>query len=307
MAAASTIRNLAVGPETRCIIQGFTGKMSTFHTKLSLSMGTNIVGGVSPGKGGQIHLDRPVYSTVKEAVQYLKPHATGVFVPAALSANAIIEAIEYEIPLIVAVAEGIPLHDQMRIMSVLHSQSKSRLIGANSPGMSNPAGCRLGISPVNVAKPGPIGIAARSGTLSYEASYSTKSMGQSFIFGLGGDFYPGTRTAEAVEFFMGDEATQGIVLVGEVGGTMEEDAAELIKERYLDSNGRPLKPIVGFIAGRNVPPGQIFGHSGAIWRDGLGSADQKRKAWQDAGIVLVDAIGEVGEAIKAELDKRSSS
>jgi succinyl-CoA synthetase alpha subunit len=136
--AANTIRNLAVGKETRCIVQGFTGKMSTFHTKLSLSMGTNIVGGVSPGKGGQTHLDRPVYSSVKEAVQELKPHATAVFVPALLAANAIIEAIENEIPLVVAVAEGIPLHDQMKIMSVLHSQSKSRLIGANSPGMSNP-------------------------------------------------------------------------------------------------------------------------------------------------------------------------
>ncbi|UZJ50727.1 hypothetical protein CBS101457_000047 [Exobasidium rhododendri] len=303
--AASTIRNLAVGKDSRCIIQGFTGKMSTFHSKLSLSMGTNIVGGVSPGKGGQVHLDRPVFSSVKEANHHLKPHATAVFVPALLAADAIIDAIENEIPLIVSVAEGIPLRDQMRVMAALQSQNKSRVIGANSPGMSNPAGCRLGISPVNVAKPGPIGIASRSGTLSYEASHSTKPMGQSYIFGLGGDFYPGTRHAEAVEFFMHDTTTHGIVLVGEVGGTMEEEAADLIKAKYLNSSGQPIKPIVGFIAGRNVPPGQIFGHAGAIWRDGLGSADEKRKAWEDAGIVLVDSIGVVGPAIQAELQKRT--
>lgn len=157
MAAANTIRNLAVGRESRCIIQGFTGKMSTFHSKLSLGMGTNIVGGVSPGKGGQTHLERPVFGSVKEAVREVKLHATAVFVPALLAADAIIDAIENEIPLIVSVAEGIPLQDQMRVMAALHSQSKSRVIGANSPGMSNPAGCRLGISPVNVAKPGPIG------------------------------------------------------------------------------------------------------------------------------------------------------
>lgn len=149
------------------------------------------------------------------------------------------------------------------------------------------------------------GIASRSGTLSYEASHSTKHLGQSYILGLGGDFYPGTRTAEAVQFFMEDEGTRGIVLVGEVGGVMEEEAAELIMEKYLNSQGQTFKPIVGFIAGRNVPPGQIFGHAGAIWRDGLGSADQKRQAWTKAGIIVVDAIGEVGPAIEAELKRRS--
>lgn len=239
-----------------------------------------------------------------QAVRDLKPHATAVFVPPLLAADAIIDAIENEIPLIVSVAEGVPLRDQMRIMSVLHSQSKSRLVGCNSPGMMNPAGCRLGISPLSVAAPGPIGIASRSGTLSYEAAWSTRHMGQSIILGLGGDFYPGTRHAEAVQYFMHDDTTQGIVLVGEVGGVMEEEAAALIKEHYLAQDGKPIKPVVGFIAGRNVPPGQIFGHAGAIWRDGLSSADQKRQRMQEAGIVIVDAIGDVGPAIESELRSR---
>ncbi|MCO5549767.1 hypothetical protein L7F22_003240 [Adiantum nelumboides] len=302
--AAATIKNLAVGKHTPCIFQGFTGKSATFHAKLSLSIGTNIVGGVTPKKGGQLHLDRPVFDTVKEAVRQLKPHATAVFVPPMLAANAIIDAIENEIPLIVSVAEGVPLKDQMRIMSALHSQEKSRLVGCNSPGMMNPSGCRLGISPLSVAVPGPIGIASRSGTLSYEAAWSTKHMGQSNILGLGGDFYPGTRHAEAVEFFMNDEQTKGIVLVGEVGGIMEEEAAELIRNKYSGQDGKPIKPVVAFIAGRNVPPGQIFGHAGAIWRDGLSSAEQKRTALKEAGVIVVDAVGDVGQAIQKELESR---
>lgn len=301
-AAAKTIGNLSVSRKTPCIFQGFTGKSATFHAKLSESIGTNIVGGVTPGKGGQQHLDKPVYDKLADAVRDLKPHATAVFVPPSLAADAIIDAIQCEIPLIVSVAEGVPLRDQMRIMAALHSQSASRLVGCNSPGMMSPAGgCRLGISPVSVAAPGPVGIASRSGTLSYEAAWSTRHLGQSTILGLGGDFYPGTRHAEAVDFFMQDTQTKAIVLVGEVGGVMEEEAAERIKELYTNADGSLHKPVVGFIAGRNVPPGQIFGHAGAIWRDGLNSADQKRKALSDVGVVVVDAIGDVGQAAEKEL------
>ncbi|PWN28987.1 NAD(P)-binding protein [Jaminaea rosea] len=330
---ARTIGNLKVDASTPCIVQGFTGKSSTFHSKLSLDMGTNIVGGVSPGKGGRTHLERPVFDSVKEAVKHVKPHATAVFVPPLLAADAIIDAIENEVPLIVSVAEGIPVHDQIKVMSALHSQDKSRLVGANSPGLVNPAGCRLGISPSIVAAPGPIGersnhlsmsslllpsminsipailcpgIAARSGTLSYEAAASCKSTGQSYIFGLGGDFYPGTRTAEALEFFMNDESTKGIILVGEVGGVMEEEAIDLLHSNgYLNAEtGEPIKPIVGFISGRNVPPGQTFGHSGAVWRDGINSAEQKREAWKEVGIKVVDTIADTGPAIVGEMKRR---
>ncbi|CAO1624253.1 unnamed protein product [Sympodiomycopsis kandeliae] len=308
MAYGQTIKNLAVGKSTRCIVQGFTGKSSTLHCKLSLNLGTQIVGGVSPGKNGMSHLDRPVFDTVRSAKKDLNPHASLVFVPPLLTADAIIESIESEIPLIVAVAEGVPVKDQMRVMSALHSQSKSRLVGPNSPGLMNPAGCRLGISPVTTSIPGPIGIASRSGTLSYEASYSCtqSSLGQSLILGLGGDFYPGTRFHESVEYFMSDDNTRGIVLIGEVGGVMEEEVAELLAE-YKDTTGKLKKPIVGFIAGRNVPPGITFGHAGAVWRDGINSADQKRRAWQQAGITVVDAVADVGPAMQEELQRYQMS
>ncbi|PWN20604.1 alpha subunit of succinyl-CoA ligase [Microstroma glucosiphilum] len=302
---AGTIRNLAVDASTKCIVQGL-GKSSTFHSKLALGMGTSIVGGVGPGKGGQSYLERPVFNTVREAVHHLRPTATAVFVPPLAACGAILEAIEAEVPLIVSVAEGVPLKDQMTIMAALHSQSKSRLVGANSPGMANPRGCRLGISPPVTMAPGPVGIASRSGTLSYEAASSCKHIGQSYVLGLGGDFYPGTRTAEALSFFMDDPTTEALILVGEVGGTMEEEAAELLlrDKRYRDAEGCTRKPVVGFIAGRNVPPGKIFGHAGACWRDGLGSADQKRQAWTEAGIRVVDTIAETGAAIEEEMKKR---
>ncbi|CAO1632151.1 unnamed protein product [Parajaminaea phylloscopi] len=311
---AATIGNLAVSKSTKCIVQGL-GKASTFHSQLSLKLGTNIVGGVSPGKGGKTHLDLPVFDSIKEANRHLRPHATAVFVPPLSAADAILDAIENEIPLIVSVAEGIPLHDQLKIMSALHSQSKSRLVGANSPGILNPSGCRLGISPVIVAAPGPVGIASRSGTLSYEAAASSKHLGQSLILGLGGDFYPGTRTVEALDYFMADDATKGIILVGEVGGVMEEEVADAVRDRYLSSptssassasasSSSPLKPIVGFIAGRNVPPGSVFGHSGAIWRDGLNSAEHKRRAWSSVGIRVVDTVVDTGPAIEEEMRSR---
>ncbi|SPO34952.1 related to succinyl-coa ligase [gdp-forming] alpha-chain, mitochondrial precursor [Pseudozyma flocculosa] len=312
---ASTLRNLAAGPHSKVIVQGFTGKASTVHTAISMSMGTNVVGGTSPGKGGQTHLDRPVFNSVREAVQACQPHASSVFVPPALAAGAVLEAIEAEVPLVVCVAEGLPAKDQMKIMSALHSQSKTRLLGANSPGYCNPRGCRMGISPMITAAPGPVAIASRSGTVSYEASWATKHLGQSYILGLGGDFYPGTRTVEALEFFMNDQDTKAIILCGEVGGSMEEEVYELLSSsscpyRLSPSSTSPrregdatpfIKPIVGFMSGLAVPPGQTFGHAGAIWRDGIHSAQQKQDLWRRAGIRIAEAIADVGRLVEEEL------
>ena len=310
---ADTIPQLAAGPHSNVIVQGFTGKASTVHTQISLDMGTNVVAGVSPGKGGSTHLGgRPVFNSVREVLDAgIRVDATSVFVPPALAADAIIEAIQCEIPLIVSVAEGVPVKDQFRVMEALHSQTKSRLVGANSPGYCNPRGCRMGIAPMITCAPGPVGIASRSGTLSYEAAYATKSIGQSYILGIGGDFYPGTRTVEALEFFMNDKDTEAIVLAGEIGGTMEEEVYTLLN----DSNspyrrqagekgaGKFRKPIVGFIAGLNTPPGQMFGHAGAIWRDGTSSAVEKKKMWEEVGIRMADAIADVGKLIKQEMER----
>ncbi|SNX82946.1 related to succinyl-coa ligase [gdp-forming] alpha-chain, mitochondrial precursor [Melanopsichium pennsylvanicum] len=303
-----TIPNLAAGPHSNIIVQGFTGKASTVHTQISLDMGTNVVAGVSPGKGGSKHLGgRPVFDSVQEVLDAgIRVDATSVFVPPALAANAIIEAIKAEIPLIVSVAEGVPVKDQFRVMEVLHSQSKSRLVGANSPGYCNPRGCRMGIAPMITCAPGPVGIASRSGTLSYEAAYATKPLGQSYILGLGGDFYPGTRTVEALEFLFNDKDTDAIVLAGEIGGTMEEEVYELLndpncKYRVKRERGRFVKPIVGFIAGLNTPPGQMFGHAGAIWRDGMSGAVEKKKMWESVGIRMADAIADVGKLVEGEM------
>ncbi|GAC92678.1 succinyl-CoA ligase subunit alpha [Pseudozyma hubeiensis SY62] len=307
---ADTIPNLAAGPHSNVIVQGFTGKASTVHTQISLDMGTNVVAGVSPGKGGSKHLGgRPVFNSVAEVLDAgIRVDATSVFVPPALAADAIIEAIKAEIPLIVSVAEGVPVKDQFRVMEVLHSQSKSRLVGANSPGYCNPRGCRMGIAPMITCAPGPVGIASRSGTLSYEAAYATKSLGQSYILGLGGDFYPGTRTVEALEFLFNDKDTQAIVLAGEIGGTMEEEVYTLLndpncKYRQKDDKDKFVKPIVGFIAGLNTPPGQMFGHAGAIWRDDTSSAVEKKMMWNDVGIRMADAIADVGKLIQQEMDR----
>jgi succinyl-CoA synthetase alpha subunit len=306
---ADTIGNLAAGPHSNVIVQGFTGKASTVHTQISLDMGTNVVAGVSPSKGGTKHLGgRPVFNSVQEVLDAgIKVDATSVFVPPALAADAIIEAIRAEIPLIVSVAEGVPVKDQFRVMEALHSQDKSRLVGANSPGYCNPRGCRMGISPMITAAPGPVGIASRSGTLSYEAAYATKPLGQSYILGLGGDFYPGTRTVEALEFLMNDPETHAIVLAGEIGGTMEEEVYALLSDpnsKYRQPKGGKgtfTKPIVGFIAGLNTPPGQMFGHAGAIWRDDTSSALEKRQMWTEVGIRMADAIADVGKLVREEM------
>ncbi|MCO5559249.1 hypothetical protein L7F22_012844 [Adiantum nelumboides] len=301
-----TIPNLALGPSSRVLLLNATGRASTLHAKLSLSLGTNIVGGTSSKSthpDAELSQKFPLFPDVRTAVRELGGvDAAAVFVPPSAAADAVLECIEEEIPTVVAVAEGIPTRDQMRVMAALHSQSKSRYLGANSPGYTNPRGARLGIAPVAAASPGCIGIAARSGTLSYEAMGATKDLGlgQSYCLGLGGDAYPGTRTDEALEFLLNDPTTKGIIIVGEVGGTMEEDVST-----YLDSlPSPPSKPIVGFIAGLGVPEGRSYGHSGAIYHDGSAhSALQKRKRWMASGVRVTGTIGETAMAIKEEMDR----
>ncbi|KDN52005.1 succinyl-CoA ligase subunit alpha [Tilletiaria anomala UBC 951] len=310
-----TIPNLATTSDARILVQGFTGKASTFHSQLSIDVGTNVVGGTSPkaGKDNKKHLGQPIFKTVRELRasskakrQLGKIDAASVFVPPALAADAVLEAIEEEIPLIVAVAEGIPIRDQMRIHAALHSQSKSRYLGANSPGYTNAiAGVRMGIAPAAAAQKGRVGIAARSGTLSYEATGATSDLGlgQSYVLGVGGDYYPGTRMDEALEFFLNDPQTDGIILIGEVGGSMEEEAAELLSTLSNDSARTP-KPIVGFIAGTNIPPGRAYGHSGAIWREGEiagGDPREKIKHWERAGIMLAPSVADTAEVVLEQL------
>ncbi|CEH13820.1 related to succinyl-coa ligase [Ceraceosorus bombacis] len=292
------------------------------HARLSIANRTNIVAGTTSAKniakfsqdvtGGAVthpELKVPLHATVRDAIAAHKEEtgnhnydATAVFVPPQGAADAILEAIENEIPLIVSVAEGIPTRDQFRVMAALHSQSKSRLVGANSPGYTCAYGPRLGIAPVAAALPGCIGIAARSGTLSYEAMGATKDIGigQSYILGLGGDLYPGTRMDEALEFLLSEPTTSGIVLLGEVGGTMEEDVASYLHSLRPEQRGH--KPIVGFIAGRGVPQGlRNYGHAGAFWTDNAGDANSKRQMWKDAGIIVVDRVGDTATAVRDEL------
>lgn len=317
----STLPNLALGPQSRVLVLNATGRAATMHAKMSLEMGTRIVGGTSSKvlrEGWTRHPDSalgphcPLFPSVATAKRELAAEygdhgidAAAVFVPPAAAADAVIECVEAEIATIVAVAEGIPTRDQMRVMAVLHTQERSRYVGANSPGYTNPRGARLGIAPLAAAMPGYVGIAARSGTLSYEAMGATKDlgMGQSYCLGLGGDYYPGTRTDEALEFLLNDDATRAIILIGEVGGSMEEDAAA-----YLQAlPRRPSKPIVGFVAGLAVPPGRKYGHAGAIYDDDalvMHSAQQKRSQWRDAGIIVTATIGDTAAALQAEMQAR---
>ncbi|KAI5478811.1 hypothetical protein MNV49_004543 [Pseudohyphozyma bogoriensis] len=266
--------------------------------------GTNIVGGVSPNKGGTTHLGVPVYSTLKEAVKQLQPDVISVFVPPLLAAPAILEAVDERVPLIVSVAEGIPAHDQMLIHQSLKCQSYSRLVGANCPGLINTRGCKLGIQPLHIHTPGCIGIAGRSGTLTYEAAASTTSagLGQSFVFGLGGDLYPGTRTSEALQYLLTDPDTTGIVLIGEIGGEMEEEVAVYLEEREKrgEDRGMRRKPIVGVIVGEASEGlrGRILGHSGARWERESEKAGEKKRRWREVGIEVVETPGEVGSVLK---------
>ncbi|KAK1633782.1 succinate-CoA ligase [Colletotrichum phormii] len=294
----STIANLSIDQNTRVIYQGFTGKVATKNAKDTIEYGTRVVGGVSPGKGGQDHLGLPVFGTVKEAVKIVKPHASAVFVPAQFAAGAIIEAIEAEIPLVVSVAEHVPLHDMARVQEILRTQSKTRLVGPNCPGIIAPDQCRIGIMPYKQYKKGVVGIVSKSGTLSYEAVGATSKagLGQSTVVGMGGDMMPGTTLLDGLKLFFAHENTKGIIVIGEIGGEAELRAAEAIRD-YRESTTNP-KPIIAMVAGRTAPQGKTMGHAGAILSPRDVPADVKAKALEEAGAIVVPHPGVMGDEMK---------
>ncbi|KAF7928196.1 hypothetical protein EAE99_004954 [Botrytis elliptica] len=302
-----TIKNLKIGSHTRVIFQGFTGRQATANARESIEWGTNIVGGVTPGKSGE-HLGLPVLPTVKEAMEQLKPDATGIYVAAHQAPSAIEEAIEAEVPLIVAVAEHIPIHDMLRIHNILDTQSKCRLVGANAPGIISAIGkCRIGFQPLSCFTPGRIGIVAKSGTLSYEAVASTTraGLGQSLCIGMGGDVLAGTNFVDALKIFEHDDDTEGIIIIGEIGGEAELEAAAWIKE-YKKRSPNP-KPITALVAGVNAAPGRVMGHAGAFTLPGEPDALTKIKAFEDVGVTMVNHPAKFGNAMKTSLESSGRS
>ncbi len=287
--------SVLVDQSTRVLFQGFTGREASFHAQASIDYGTKVVGGVTPGKGGLMHLGLPVFNTVADAVKHTGANASVIFVPPPYAADAIMEAVDAGVPLVVCITEGIPTADMVQAREFMRGQT-SRLIGPNCPGIISPGKCKIGIMPASIHKPGNVGVVSRSGTLTYEAvgQLSKLGIGQSTCIGIGGDPIIGTSFLDAIQLFNADPDTHAIVMIGEIGGNAEETAAE-----YIQANVK--KPVVGFIAGQTAPPGRRMGHAGAIISGGSGKAEDKMKAMKAAGITVCATPAEIGEKVKSRL------